>query len=715
MKQLAAISLLLLCPLTAQIADAAAGASGVTTHEGVPFGLGPGYSARFEAPGVAFTPALGSLVESPMPWRFTLTSVSRGAAILWHGPQAHTPEVRGDSVRYRRSSGLLEVYDVRPDGIEQSFVFASRPAGEGDLVVRGTIVTELPLASARDDGVRFELPGKGGVAIGAVTGIDANGARMPGSLRCDGTTLELVLPAAFVDAAAYPLVLDPMIGTSFLVANIAGGSDVQPSLAFDETTQRYLVVWSVPMSATSAEVRAAFVTANGPIGTPLLLDGSAVAGVRAVVANINQHDRFVVVWASNPVAISAVAIAATTAAVSGATAINGQGFVLGLALGGDSRIPFSGVAENALLVHTSRSTTVSAFQSAHRVLLQVPATGAPILTSTLNLYFNVASEFGPPAVTKHAGSSGRWMYTLAHRLATGVVVYDAVMVRTNGASCDGLSWLGGSTTPFDLRTAAATTNGSEFLVAYETNDQNFSLRRMHYSGTLACGSGALTSDPAFSPVVPNSGHQYPELDCARDKYVLAWRQPSSSNVAQIRVLGVGLQAGQGNSFLAQFSTLAQIDPAVAARYSGGDGSSDEALVAWASSGIRARPWQATGSGTVTSLGGACGIPGLSDVNTYTGTPVLGTTFSISVLAPTAPVLALIVGFSQGSFACGPCTIVPSLDVLLAGGGPVPVNVPLDANLVGFDLYAQWLQWRPSGCALLPDFGFTNTLKFTVAE
>jgi hypothetical protein len=37
------------------------------------------------------------------------------------------------------------------------------------------------------------------------------------------------------------------------------------------------------------------------------------------------------------------------------------------------------------------------------------------------------------------------------------------------------------------------------------------------------------------------------------------------------------------------------------------------------------------------------------------------------------------------------------------------------SLIGAELFTQWLQWRPSGCPILPDFAFSNTLKFTIAE
>ncbi len=66
-------------------------------------------------------------------------------------------------------------------------------------------------------------------------------------------------------------------------------------------------------------------------------------------------------------------------------------------------------------------------------------------------------------------------------------------------------------------------------------------------------------------------------------------------------------------------------------------------------------------------------------------------------------------------ACGPCTVVPSADLLLSAANPTVVAVPNTPSLIGAELYTQWLQLRPSGCPILPDFGFTNALKFTIAE
>ena len=62
--------------------------------------------------------------------------------------------------------------------------------------------------------------------------------------------------------AAYPLVLDPEIGTDILI----GGTtfdDTGPDVAYDDTNNTYLVVWQRGFSALNYQVRAQRVDTGG--------------------------------------------------------------------------------------------------------------------------------------------------------------------------------------------------------------------------------------------------------------------------------------------------------------------------------------------------------------------------------------------------------------------------------------------------------------------
>lgn len=287
----------LLVSLHAQQEPRAVPGGGVTAVDGVVRGSGPDYSATFDEHGMRFTPALGARVDTPAALHCGFEHVRRGATKVYERRGGVTPTSADRQVRYRHGPGLTEIYGVGDEGVEQSFVFAERPAGTGDLVVAVRITTDLALATSQASHVRYEQPGAGGVSFGAVTGIDHHGAKAAGALRVVGDMLELSLPSSFVDSAAYPLVLDPMIGSVVTLGNGSAGTDRQPSVAFDQTTQRYLLVWNVEVSATDAEVWAQFVTVLGnPIGNPILVDGNARTGLRPAVANINDSDRFLLVW-----------------------------------------------------------------------------------------------------------------------------------------------------------------------------------------------------------------------------------------------------------------------------------------------------------------------------------------------------------------------------------------------------------------------------------
>lgn len=226
----ALVALLLLCnSLLAQIGATTRESFGVGVVEGEVRAGGPDYAARFASDGVHYLALSHRRGVDAASLRYRFAAVARGGRDRLVRAAAAAPTVAGQEVHYEHG-GVREVYAAQVDGIEQSFVIAQRPDGEGDLVVRGAIATDLPLTSASASGLCFERDGHG-VTFGAVTGIDANGVRMSGTLQLRGNTLELTLPAAFVEHAAYPLTVDPLIGSAFTVGNVAGVDDNLPAIA----------------------------------------------------------------------------------------------------------------------------------------------------------------------------------------------------------------------------------------------------------------------------------------------------------------------------------------------------------------------------------------------------------------------------------------------------------------------------------------------------
>ena len=267
---------------------------GLQRADGDLWGIGPSYKARFTAAGVEFTPVMGPAAPKSFPLVFSLESVRRGDALIYEAPPGGIePNQQGAVARYERGT-FVEAYEVRGEGIEQTFRFESLPQGTGELIVRGRLTTELlaPAVDSASEGIRFEIGDLGGVSFGSVTGIDADGNRAAGWLRLEEGHLELGLPGEFVDEAPFPLLLDPLIGST---VTITGGYDLDPDVAYDATVDVYLVVWERMISSTNYDVLGQrFSSAGALLGAPIPI--STIDARGPAVANLGAIDRFIVVW-----------------------------------------------------------------------------------------------------------------------------------------------------------------------------------------------------------------------------------------------------------------------------------------------------------------------------------------------------------------------------------------------------------------------------------
>ncbi len=689
-------------------------AFGVSTTDAVR-AMGPGYSARFDDRGIEYLPVLGRGAARPYPIRFTLEAVRRGAHEVAFDPGA-APAVHADSVRYERSGTLSEVYDARRDGVEQSFVFASKPAGTGDLVVRGAIATELPLASASDDGVHYELPGAGGVTFGAVTGVDANGATARGSIRVasDGAHVEWVLPAAFVDGAAYPLVLDPLIGSAFAVGD-APGVDLRPAVAFDEATGRYLVAWTVVVSASVSELRGQLVAGSGvPIGPLFTISAFAHPDRAPVVVACNAMNRFLVMWRTPLTQVSFVNCAivnpsgvAQVSALANVTGGSSTPYWFGV--GGDLRI----AGDKCLLAYGDFDA------GTHKLMgriAQIPASGAPILGTPFPI---TSGSFGSVAVSDTAGAAGRWLVAWSTESTVPGQFQDieCATVSEAGTLCSGVVKVFDGGPADDVGGVdCATADGSQFVVSWQ-DDVTGKVRVRPVQQAGLCPS-SLTLGTTVDPIGAAGAQTGGSIDFAKGKYVLVWTQSVAGTGLRTYVKGLDpVTCGTcGAEHALESSVAPQDQAAVGTRWSGGDPASDEALVVWSNGTIRGRRFEASGDDNVVGMGGGCSLSGLSDFATYNGNATIGATdFQLVVGNPVSLPLILVLGFGNLSAPCGSCTIVPTLDILLPATNPFTLSMPCDPLLVGQSLYTQWVLLKPSDCPILPDLAFTNALRFTIGE
>ena len=682
------------------------------------FGIGPGYKARFTAAGVELTPVMGPAAPRSFPLAFALDSVRRGDSAIYEAPaQGVLPNEEGFLARYERDF-FVERYAVRPEGLELSFLFDFLPAGAGDLVVRGRITTDLraPAVDAARDGIVFEVEALGGVSFGAVTGIDAEGNRAAGWLRFDGTHLDLVLPGSFVDEAVFPLVLDPLIGPT---VPITGGYDLDPDVAYDATYDVYLVVWERTFSSTDHDVLGQrFLSTGAMLGMPIPIQTSADSDNPAV-ANVAASDRFLVVWRHASAVFYDVAMRAVNAydgAMSN-TAFNilAPG-VTGLDVGGQTA---SAPGAPTAIVVRSSSAGLAAYPA------NVPAGGDP---SWIGAGFTVTTnpDDDDLSITSHGGNAGRFLVAW-ERFVPGNGnrdLYGAV-VSSSGIVA-GPAILSADLVADEENPDCAAKDDSHFMVVYEkqpagdTGHNDVACRAVTFNpgspGSLTVSNESLlASGSSFDQVSP-------AIDFAQVKYLVAYatRIMLGSASFNIFALGVDPNGCVPCEPAVAVDTSSTIDnfPRIAARYSGGTpGVGDDAMLVWQSISatdgeVKAQRLEAIGAGgSVVDLGGGCGAGGTITVN---GPVALGnSSFAYGLTGAAGSPVALVLSPTLGNFACGPCTLKPGLDIVLAVPAPFLSPTPCSLALYGATLYAQWIVATPGGCPIAPPLALSSAISVTI--
>jgi hypothetical protein len=567
----------------------------------------------------------------------------------------------------------------------------------------------------------------GAVAPDAAAAADTHGAAVRGGIRAGADFVESAPPATFDERAANPLAPDPLIGNAFSIASTSGADDVLPEVAYDASSTRYLVVWNASVDANTAEVRGQFLDSSGNLlGGSFVIENSGRLATRPRVVNINASNRFLVAFRRYAVTGSGVdeswyvrAVTAANGAMSARVLLDGP---LGgyppapeIALAGDTRSIAGGSNQKAIVVLRRDAFIASGERLLTRVI-GVPSSGDPT-PELQRLLIDTFEELDGVTITSHGGSNGRWLVACARSStpATALTTIWGQFVDEDGDDCDlGFSIRSGATTVG--RPTAATRDGAHFAVAWQ-HDANLGIQARSVVANGFCGSIGVSLGAVVAPTTAGVDTQ-PRLEFARDKYVLAWKRSFlSGSVPRVFVRGLDPDGCSAcGEELSVDNTLLGLDtPAIATRWSGGDTASDEALVVWSNTAVRGRRFEAIGAPSVVDVGGSC-VAAVGNTPGYAGTPRLGDAdFALRFQAPTAPVLAAIVGFQETPFPCGPCTLVPRPDVVLAGPGQHPIPIPCVPGLIGAQLTAQWLLLVPGGCPALNDLAVSRALRFTITE
>jgi len=298
-------------PIHTAPADPVGGAYGT-------WGAGDAYKASFHA-GMTFVPYLGRdyPVTRSVTWQ-TESAVLGGTDLRGAAAARHSH----DAMHYEyHFAGVVETYEVRAEGLEQSFVVA-RP-GTGELRIVGRLGGNLqPIASA--DGTVAFVDGNGQklVTYGTAVAIDRTGRRFPVDSLLDGDLLSLRVAPASVAAAQFPLVIDPLLATNLVGTHPTADPD-SVDVARDDATNDIAVCYLRHVSAVDQDAWVRQFTndfANAPGGVLVFTDINTWGIQNIRICNVGPADDWVaVVNRSLPVVYLRYWVQPTTALVLNTT------------------------------------------------------------------------------------------------------------------------------------------------------------------------------------------------------------------------------------------------------------------------------------------------------------------------------------------------------------------------------------------------------------
>ena len=603
--------------------------------------------------------------------------------------------------------------------------------------MRGRIATELDVVPTAlmptSDGARFERDGLGGVAWGGVTGIGAAGRTAAGEVRVVGDTLELVLPARFIAEASYPMVLDPLIGTSFDLNNTVF-DDNYPDIAYDVTENVYLVAWQRTFSQTSIAVRAQRVTSTGgPVGSLISVSDPDRLASTPSVGNVNTSNRFLVAWRErvDPLAIGDIAAAAVDADDGDVSATlvlaPSAGQQMYPDVGGERTL----VDNDAVVVWRDQSLGIRMCQ------VTVPVVGGIFLPAGV---VTLASNSGTvqqryPAISQSSGDSGyfavAWesMDTAGTSTAAGTGSIRARIVDRN-ANPIGMEVDVSVINTRSNERPAVDGDGTNWVFTWQRQEVFYPSKYdvMTRAGSMVGGSLDFNWSPHYLESDIDDHEFGPQVAWVGNRAIVAYVD-EAGNTDELWLSGVDPYTGHLGEGPLYVSTWAGSiwHIGVASGWSGAATGppADDAFVVFGhvpngapDGDIRAVRYDAPGSPV--NLGGGTLRGGLN-VNPMAHEGNANFRAYLRGGPPNALTL-FVLSSSTAPFACGTSTWFPSLapgrklvSRVTDAQGNASVQAPLPLGTAGLQSYSQWATSSPNaaGCPTAKSFAFSNGLHLTI--
>lgn len=267
----------------------------------------PAYRAEFTPDAITYYQKRDGQNQNNDSLRFRLISIGASEQLFSiNRPSSLISEE--NRVTYFRTPLIKEIYEVRKDGVEQSWII-EQPLTDnsGDLIINGLLTTQLHPRSNNKGGIDFfNKSGDYVTTYSKVIVIDKEGKKITLSPHYEDSRLTITVPEKWLNEAVYPVIVDPVLGADIRVDTLAT-TDNYPAIAFDGTN--YLIVWHTGTpnvnGTGSTAIRGARVSYSGTLldATPFTIGNQVDAGCTTncddqfpSVTYDSLNSRYIVVW-----------------------------------------------------------------------------------------------------------------------------------------------------------------------------------------------------------------------------------------------------------------------------------------------------------------------------------------------------------------------------------------------------------------------------------
>jgi len=268
----------------------------------------PAFSANFSIDSWNFNPVSGA-----PHWQWKLTSINTSKISDFDVSPSALNQV---DISYQRGL-IVEQYITQPDAVEQQFLIKSPlTLTSDDLVIEGEIQSDGEFVKTAQGWLWQNSQGV--VSLGKVTVIDAEGKLLPAYMKVSAQRSSIIVDGKALASAAYPVLIDPVVGTNdFRISTMGPDGNVgylaaDPAIAYNSTNNEYLVVWegddnTAPLVDQEIEIFGQRINAStgALLGSRIRISDLGTDGDTAIsaespsVAYSSVEDEYLVCWSGD--------------------------------------------------------------------------------------------------------------------------------------------------------------------------------------------------------------------------------------------------------------------------------------------------------------------------------------------------------------------------------------------------------------------------------